>query len=211
MPHTSDTWTSTAPCPGGLFAVICVSELTVTVTGVGPKSAAMPAAAGLHELNPVPVIVTEVPGGPLAGLMLVTVGVGPLYRTKNDPLSDWLWCIDDWPQGVVTVTLKIAASWEARTGAVMCVSDTTVTGEEVSVTPPDCRSTWMNDTVTGVAGEQLVKPVPVMSTVPGVLSGAEKGLTSVTVGGVGVGVGVGVGPPLEDEALAHTTQTWSTE
>jgi len=55
----------------GLLAVICVAELTVTLPLlVAPKATVAP------EMNPVPVIVTDVPPvvGPLLGLTPETVG-----------------------------------------------------------------------------------------------------------------------------------------
>ncbi len=69
------TVTSTVPAPAGEVAVIWVSELTVNeVAAVAPN------ATAVAPVNPVPVIVTEVPPacGPLLGLTLVTVG-GGLY------------------------------------------------------------------------------------------------------------------------------------
>jgi len=56
-------------------AVICVSETKVT-----PVPAVPPKLTVAALVNPVPVIVTEVPpaAGPLVGLMLVTVGATPV-------------------------------------------------------------------------------------------------------------------------------------
>ena len=63
--------TSTVPVPAGLVAVIEVSLTTVkSVAAVVPKSTTV------APVNPVPVIVTEVPPvvGPLVGVRPVTTG-----------------------------------------------------------------------------------------------------------------------------------------
>ena len=65
---------STVPVPAGDVAVIEVAELTVKpVAGVAPKVTAV------APVNPVPVMVTEVPPavGPAVGEIEVTVG-GPI-------------------------------------------------------------------------------------------------------------------------------------
>ena len=72
VPPTLVTVTSTLPAAcAGAVAVIDVAELTVTlVAATPPKLTVSPA------VNPVPVIVTDVPPavGPLVGLTAVTVG-----------------------------------------------------------------------------------------------------------------------------------------
>jgi hypothetical protein len=67
------TVTSTVPLPAGLVAVIWVSLLTLTLL-----AAVRPKETLVAPVKPVPVIVTLVPPvpGPLAGLILVTVGAG---------------------------------------------------------------------------------------------------------------------------------------
>jgi hypothetical protein len=57
--------------PAGDIAVILVAELTVT-----PVAAVAPKFTAVAPLNPVPLMVTDVPpdGGPVAGLTLVTTG-----------------------------------------------------------------------------------------------------------------------------------------
>src|SRR5579863_9499451 len=65
------TVTGTVPVPAGLAAVMVVGLTTTTsLAGVDPKS-----TVGV-PVNPLPVIVTEVPpaAGPLCGSMPVTVG-----------------------------------------------------------------------------------------------------------------------------------------
>ena len=64
---------STVPVPAGDVAVIEVAELTVKpVAGVAPKVTAV------APVNPVPVMLTEVPPavGPEVGEIRVTVGAG---------------------------------------------------------------------------------------------------------------------------------------
>ena len=72
MPPGVVTVTSTVPLDSaGLVAVICVAETTVKLL-----AAVVPKSTAVAPLRPVPVIVTRVPParGPIAGLMLVTVG-----------------------------------------------------------------------------------------------------------------------------------------
>src|SRR5262249_13908548 len=54
--------------PVGTVVVICVSELTVNVAALVPNFTAVACC------NPVPVITTEVPTGPLVGVKVVIVG-----------------------------------------------------------------------------------------------------------------------------------------
>ena len=65
------TVTSTVPLPAGEIAAIEVGEVTVKLVAF-----ADPNLTADTSLNPVPVIVTEVPppAGPLVGLTEVTVG-----------------------------------------------------------------------------------------------------------------------------------------
>ena len=73
VPDGVVTVTSTAPVPAGLSAVIVVSLTTTRpVAAVGPKS------TSVAPVKPAPMIFTDVPpaGGPLVGLMPVTVGAG---------------------------------------------------------------------------------------------------------------------------------------
>ena len=66
------TITAAVPLPGGLTTVSEVLELTTAETSTAPNRTPAPAA------KPVPVTVTVVPplGGPLVGLIAVTVGTG---------------------------------------------------------------------------------------------------------------------------------------
>ena len=72
VPPVVVTVTFTVPAlSAGLVAVICVAELTVTLSLlVAPKATVAP------QMNPVPVIVTDVPPavGPLFALTPETVG-----------------------------------------------------------------------------------------------------------------------------------------
>ena len=76
MPPGVITVTFTTPVPAGLSAVIEVSLTTVTfVAAVAPKSTAV------APVNPVPVIVTDVPPAvePVVGLTPVTVGAATTW------------------------------------------------------------------------------------------------------------------------------------
>ena len=71
VPPVVVTLTSTVPVPAGDVAVICVAELTVKlVAAVAPKVTAV------APVNPVPVIVTDVPPvvDPDVGAIEVKVG-----------------------------------------------------------------------------------------------------------------------------------------
>ena len=70
VPKGVVTVISTRPEPAGEVAVIWVAELTVKVAEVPPKLTIV------APVNPVPVIMTEVPpaAGPLVGFLPVTVG-----------------------------------------------------------------------------------------------------------------------------------------
>jgi len=127
--------TDTLPdAPVETVAAICVAETTVKLlAGTPPK---------LTAVAPdrfVPIIEIIVPGEPLVGVKLVTVGGG----TKVKPPSVEV------PPGVVTETLPLAAP--AATTAVICVAEITV--KLLAATPPK---------LTAVAP---VKPAPVMVTV----------------------------------------------
>jgi hypothetical protein len=65
------TVTSTAPVPGGLVAVISVSESTIIITALTP-----PKSTAVAPVKPLPVIRTLLPPlvGPLAGEIAVTCG-----------------------------------------------------------------------------------------------------------------------------------------
>ena len=66
------TVTSTLPeAPAGTVAVIVVAEINVNAAETAPKCTAV------ALLKLVPVMVTSVPAGPLAGLTAVTTGVAP--------------------------------------------------------------------------------------------------------------------------------------
>jgi hypothetical protein len=76
------TVTSTTPDPAGETAVIDVAELTVKLVAL-----VEPNLTAVAPLNPVPVIVTEVPppAGPLLGSTLVTVRV--VFAASAGPAS----------------------------------------------------------------------------------------------------------------------------
>src|SRR6516162_9703639 len=116
MPAGVVTVTFTVPVPAGLSAVIEVSLTTVTFV-----AATVPKSTAVAPVKPVPVIVTVVPpaGGPLVGLMAVTVGAAAVVYVN--------WSADevaDVPNGVVTVTLTVPEP--AGLSAVVEVSLTTV-------------------------------------------------------------------------------------
>ena len=77
--------------PVGTVAVICDPELTVKLVAVMP-----PKVTFVAPVNPLPVIVTSVPTGPLVGVKLeitgITLKVCLLFRV---------------PPGVTTVTLPV--------------------------------------------------------------------------------------------------------
>jgi hypothetical protein len=71
VPPGEETVTSTVPPPGGEEAITVVEPMTVK-----PAATTVPNMTALAVLNPVPVIVTDVPPatGPPAGVMRVTAG-----------------------------------------------------------------------------------------------------------------------------------------
>ncbi len=75
MPPVVATVTLTEPVPAGAVTVSDVVDAAVTVATAEPKSTVSPDAVAL---NPVPVIVTELPpaAGPLVGLIDETTGTG---------------------------------------------------------------------------------------------------------------------------------------
>ena len=80
--------------PEGTVAVIWVSELNVNVAPTPLK------ATALTPVNAVPVIVTDVPTGPLVGVKLVTTGAGMTVK---------LLALDAVPAEVVTATGPVVA------------------------------------------------------------------------------------------------------
>ena len=86
------------PLPAGLTAVIVVSLTTLTFV-----AAAVPKSTAVAPVNPVPMIVTEVPplGGPAVGLMAETVGGGAAGAVYVNRSAD---DVGDVPTGLVTVT-----------------------------------------------------------------------------------------------------------
>jgi hypothetical protein len=109
---------SMVPVPAGAVVVIWVSDTTVNeVAGVAPK--VTEAAA----VNPVPVIVTVVPGGPDAGLTPDTEGAGGGAAV----IVNWSAVTTGLvPPGVVTVTSTTPVGAPVGTVVVICVSETTV-------------------------------------------------------------------------------------
>ena len=132
----------------------------VTVARVAPKKTMLLAGVALKF---VPVMVTDVPTGPLAGVKFVMVG--ELAAANVNPTRVAV------PPGVVTLTLPEVPD---ATTAVMLVAETTL--NEVAAVPPK---------LTAVAP---VKLVPVMVTVAPIA--ALIGLNDATVGAVGVPMNV---------------------
>src|SRR6478735_9103093 len=142
---------STVPalCAGDV-AVIDVALLTVNeAAAVAPKLTAV------APVNPVPVIVTDVPpaAGPLVGLTLVTVGAA---LNVNWSLA----LVALVPLGVVTVMSTVPALWA---GEVAVIDVALLTVNEAAAVAP-------------------VKLVPVIVTDVPPVSGPLVGLTLVTVG-----------------------------
>lgn len=134
----------------GTVATILVDELTVKVA-LTPLN-----RTDVAPVNPVPVIVTEVPGGPLVGVNDVIVGPGGV-TVKLELLVAV-------PSGLTTWMAPVSAA--AGTTAVICVSETTV--KLLALSPAN---------LTAVVP---VKPVPVIVTV--VPGGPEVGENEVIVG-----------------------------
>ena len=155
------TFTSTVPpaALAGELTVICVSETKVT-----PVPAVAPKLTVAALVNPVPVIVTEVPpaAGPLVGLMLVTVGATPVYVNLSPATIALV------PPAVVTLTSTVPPAALAGEMAVICVLEIKVT--LVPAVPPKLT----------VAA--LVNPVPVIVTRVPPATGPLVGLMLVTVG-----------------------------
>src|SRR5262249_28846953 len=122
--------------PEGTVAVICVSELAEYDVALTPLN-----ATAVAPVNPVPVIVTEVPTGPLVGANELIIGAGGGVTVKTDG------AVDAVPPGVVTAIGPLEA--DDGTVAVSCVSELNV---NAAVAPLN---------VTDVAP---VKPVPVIVT-----------------------------------------------
>jgi hypothetical protein len=144
--------------------VICVAELTVNDVAAVPLN-----ATPVAPVNPVPVIVTDVPTGPLVGENPVTVGADA--ATVNEL------ALVPVPPAVVTDTVPLVAP--VGTVAVTCVAELTVN---------DVADVPLN--FTAVAP---VKPVPVIVT--DVPTGPLVGENPVTVGGEAVTVNEPPPPP----------------
>ena len=102
VPAIVVTVTSTVPLPAGLVAVICVSLSTVTLL-----AATCPKETLVAPVKLVPVMATAVPpaAGPLAGLILNTVGgtgigigVGDAW-TVGFGVGRGLWVGESWTVG----------------------------------------------------------------------------------------------------------------
>lgn len=140
----------------GTVATILVEDVTVNAADTPLNR------TDVAFVNPVPLIVTEVPGGPLVGVKEVTVGAAGV-TVKLDVLVAV-------PSGSKTCIAPVSAA--AGTTAVICVSETTV---KLLATPPN-----LTDVVP-------VKPVPVIVTfVPG---GPDVGLNEEIVGGAASAAG----------------------
>jgi hypothetical protein len=120
--------------PAGTVAVIFVSVLTVNVADVPPNLTAV------APVKFAPLIVTDVPTGPLVGEKDVIVGAAPLFTVNFVPLVSV-------PEGVVTEIFPVVAP--GGTVAVIFVSELTV---NVAVVPLN---------FTAVAPEN---PVPLIVT-----------------------------------------------
>jgi sorbitol-specific phosphotransferase system component IIA len=94
----------------GTVAVICVSELTEYEEALTPLN-----ATAVAPVNPVPVIVTEAPTGPLVGENELIIGAGGAVTVKTD--GD----VDAVPPGVVTAIGPVEA--DDGTVAVICESE----------------------------------------------------------------------------------------
>jgi hypothetical protein len=138
--------------PGGTDVLMCESSVTVNVALTPLKN-----FTALALVNPVPVIVTGVPTGPLVGLKLVIVGVGEVVTVK-------LAVEVTVPPGAVTVIAPVAAV--AGTDVLMCEASVTV---NVALTP-----------LKNFTALAPVNPVPVIVT--GVPTGPLVGLKPVIVG-----------------------------
>ena len=139
--------------PGMTIPTRLVPVLEMTMAAVPP----MVKAVGVPRL--VPVMVTNVPTGPLAGLKEVITGAGIKVNPASTPV----------PPGVVTLTFPEVP---AATTAVMLVAETTL--KEVAAVPPK---------LTAVAP---VKSVPVKVTVAPVA--ALVGVKEVITGATAIGV-----------------------
>jgi hypothetical protein len=150
--------TSTVPAsPAGEVAVTLVSLTTVT-----PVATALPKLTVTGAMNPVPVMVTDVPpaSGPALGRTAVTVGTAAYVKWSAELVAEV-------PPGVVTVTSTMLAA-PAGEVALMLVSLATV--NEVAASVPKS---------TAVAP---VNPVPVIVTTVPPAIGPALGRTVVTVG-----------------------------
>jgi hypothetical protein len=156
VPSGVVTVTLTDPAASaGEVAVIEVSEFSLNVAEVDPKSTAV------APVKPLPVIVTDVPPvyGPDPGLTDVTVG-GVKVKVSAGPVALV-------PLGVVTVT-STGPTDSAGEVAVIEVSEFSMNNADV---PPKS---------TAVAP---VNPLPVIVTEVPPVAGPALGLTEVTVGG----------------------------
>jgi hypothetical protein len=152
------TVTSTVPAePAGEVAVMLVS-----LTTVNEVAAVLPKLTAVAPVNPLPVIVTDVPpaSGPAVGEIPVTTGATVYVKWSAE-------LVVELPPGVVTVTSTVPAS-PAGEVALILVALTTV--NEVAAVDPK---------LTAVAP---VNPLPVMVTTVPPASGPALGRTAVTVG-----------------------------
>lgn len=108
VPPGAVTETNPLALPGATVAVICVAETTVKLAAFTP-----PKRTCVAPVKPVPLIVTNVPIGPLVGINDVIVGAARKVNPGSVPV----------PAGVVTDTLPLAPK---PTVAVISVEDITV-------------------------------------------------------------------------------------
>jgi hypothetical protein len=141
--------------PAGTVAVTCVAEFTVNGVAATP-----PKLTAVAPVKFVPVIVTTVPAGPLAGVKLATTG-SVEETVKFVALSPN-------PAGVVTRTLPVTAP--AGTVAVICVAEFTVM--VIAAAPPK---------LTPVAPVKFV-PVIVTTAPAGPLAGVKLATTGSNAG-----------------------------
>ena len=101
----------------GTVAVICVSELKTNAADTLPGGVCLLKVTELAPVNPVPVMTTVVPTGPLVGLNEVIVGTGDGVTSKFVALA----AVPS--ESVTSIGPSVAP---AGTVAVICVSELTV-------------------------------------------------------------------------------------
>jgi len=157
----------------GTVALICVSESILKVGSAAPLK-----STAVAPVNPVPVMVTFVPTGPLTGRKEVIWGAGAEPTVKSVALVAV-------PLGVVTVTGPLCAPF--WTVAVTCVFETTTKAGSallpiitwvapvkfvpviVTLVPADPKF-GVNDEMVGPVGFVTVKSVALVAVLTGVVT-----------------------------------------